>query len=524
MDNNLVVTSSLQYLRKVFSLAKVPVEVAAVNYQEDKLYKSSNITWDFTFQSSSRFEKERQGRLFKSDYDALEYIEKIKGQSLKADERADFIAKLQKLEAQGADAVVQAWVKDSEQTAKSYEDFCYKDSCPACQGEKKIDCPKCRGSGATKCQNCGGEGYVKCPECRGSGRVSSYRNGKRSERNCGKCGGKGKIRCSECKGKGEVRCTNCSGRGTVVCYSCGGVGYLYKVFTCEIEAFASIQQLDAECKLFNIAEIEKEFNKSYDKLIAYAKNEITAPSEIQNNSYIQHLSSTIKVGRLDYTVNGKKHYCYVLPESINDSKIILFKRDAVYDDLLANEAQKLHQEAEDASKSRRKARKMLNELALNPVFGEITVGGLKKLTKKADGFISNNFKKLLSKDLSALHKTAVGQRSEFSLWYVGMMICFAALVCGGYFIVQQGMPLLSLKSAGIWGIFVLLGLTVPWITAKLCTKIETALSLSWQKYLPPDLRELPTNRIISDFLQEDWQFVVNGILTAAAILVVIFLI
>lgn len=84
MNNQSIVNSSLQYLRRIFSLAKVPVDVAVVNYQEDKLYKSSNITWDFKFQSSSGLGAERQGKLFKSDYDALEYAEKLKNQSLEA--------------------------------------------------------------------------------------------------------------------------------------------------------------------------------------------------------------------------------------------------------------------------------------------------------------------------------------------------------------------------------------------------------------------------------------------------------
>ena len=62
MNNQSIVNSSLQYLRRIFSLAKVPVDVAVVNYQEDKLYKSSNITWDFKFQSSSGLGAERQGK------------------------------------------------------------------------------------------------------------------------------------------------------------------------------------------------------------------------------------------------------------------------------------------------------------------------------------------------------------------------------------------------------------------------------------------------------------------------------
>ena len=140
MNNQSIVNSSLQYLRRIFSLAKVPVDVAVVNYQEDKLYKSSNITWDFKFQSSSGLGAERQGKLFKSDYDALEYAEKLKNQSLEAAERADFIAKLQQLEVQGADAVVKACIKKKKLTAKRYEDFCYKESCPECHGEKKVDC------------------------------------------------------------------------------------------------------------------------------------------------------------------------------------------------------------------------------------------------------------------------------------------------------------------------------------------------------------------------------------------------
>ena len=157
MNNQSIVNSSLQYLRRIFSLAKVPVDVAVVNYQEDKLYKSSNFTWDFKFQSSSRLKVQRQGKLFKSDYDALEYAEKLKNQSLEAAERADFIAKLQQLEVQGADAVVKACINKNQQTAKRYEDFCYKESCPECHGEKKVDCPRCKGTGTVKCQNCGGE-------------------------------------------------------------------------------------------------------------------------------------------------------------------------------------------------------------------------------------------------------------------------------------------------------------------------------------------------------------------------------
>lgn len=522
MNNQSIVNSSLQYLRRIFSLAKVPVDVAVVNYQEDKLYKSSNITWDFKFQSSSGLGAERQGKLFKSDYDALEYAEKLKNQSLEAAERADFIAKLQQLEVQGADAVVKACIKKKKLTAKRYEDFCYKESCPECHGEKKVDCPRCKGTGTVKCQNCGGEGYVKCPECRGRGRIRSYRNGKSSERKCSKCNGKGKIRCPECKGKGELRCNNCAGRGKVMCHNCNGVGYLYKIFTCKIEALVSNQQLTAECRLFNANEIEKEFDKHYNELIRYAKNEITAPSEESNGSYIQHVSSTVKVGRLDYTVNGKMHYCYVLPESLTDSEIMLFKRDAVYDELLADEVQKLHQEVKTACQNRNNARDKLNELAQNPVFGEIVVGGMQKLTKKADGFISDDLKKLLSKELGLLRKTALGKRSEFSFWYVGMLICFAALVLGADFIVQKGEPMFSLNCVLLWSFFGILGLTVPWAVAGLCIKIDTALDLSWQKYLPRNLRKLPENKIFRDALSKR-QIIVNACLTAAAILFAIFL-
>ena len=180
-----------------------------------------------------------------------------------------------------------------------------------------------------------------------------------------------------------------------MCRRCNGVGYLYKIFTCKIKASFNNRQIAAECKLFNAAEIEKEFDKYYDELIRYAKNEITAPSEESNGSYIQHISSVVKVGRLDYTVNGKMHYCYVLPESLADPKIMLFKRDAVYDELLADEVQKLHQEVKTACQNRSNARDKLNELALNPVFGEIVVGGIQNLTNKADGFISDDFKKLI---------------------------------------------------------------------------------------------------------------------------------
>lgn len=61
---------------------------------------------------------------------------------------------------------------------------------------------------------------------------------------------------------------------------------------------------------------------------------------------------------------------------------MLFKRDAVYDELLADEVQKLHQEVKTACQNRNNARDKLNELAQNPVFGEIVVGGMQKLTKK----------------------------------------------------------------------------------------------------------------------------------------------
>ena len=57
-----------------------------------------------------------------------------------------------------------------------------------------------------------------------------------------------------------------------MCHNCNGVGYLYKIFTCKIEASVSNQQLTAECRLFNANEIEKEFDKHYNELIRYAKN------------------------------------------------------------------------------------------------------------------------------------------------------------------------------------------------------------------------------------------------------------
>ena len=71
-------------------------------------------------------------------------------------------------------------------------------------------------------------------------------------------------------------------------------------------------------------------------------------------------------------------------------------------------------------------------------------------------------------------------------------------------------------------LFGILGLTVPWAVAGLCIKIDTALDLSWQKYLPRNLRKLPENKIFRDALSKR-QIIVNACLTAAAILFAIFL-
>lgn len=80
----------------------------------------------------------------------------------------------------------------------------------------------------------------------------------------------------------------------------------------------------------------------------------------------------------------------------------------------------------------------------------------------------------------------------------------------------------SLNCVLLWSFFGILGLTVPWAVAGLCIKIDTALDLSWQKYLPRNLRKLPENKIFRDALSKR-QIIVNACLTAAAILFAIFL-
>ena len=111
------------------------------------------------------------------------------------------------------------------------------DNCPVCDhGEVQkihwVKCNWCHGSGVIyhnpgreTCRKCGGSGEVKeyykdiCPSCHGNYRIN--------KRDCERCGGSGHVTCSECNGTRIVKCDTCSGTGIHDCYHCKGTGKEY---------------------------------------------------------------------------------------------------------------------------------------------------------------------------------------------------------------------------------------------------------------------------------------------------------
>lgn len=115
--------------------------------------------------------------------------------------------------------------------------------CTGCAGKEQVVCESCSGKGGTVCASCGGHGVRSCPECSGKGNVSCGNCGGTGERpdpqwvttqcthctgtgwaSCPRCQGPGTIKCDKCRGSGGTQCRQCDGKGRSVCRVCSGEG------------------------------------------------------------------------------------------------------------------------------------------------------------------------------------------------------------------------------------------------------------------------------------------------------------